>query len=188
MAKKVLCLGDSITYGFPYGPQASWVALAGVRLPCKMINAGENGDTVPMMAARLPECLSRYEPHFVIVLGGTNDAYISEEQDRVLGSLLAIIRTSKARGALPVVGLPTPSLDPLIENHLEKLRASYRRIAAEEGCPLLDFHTPMLADGKPVAEYFVDDVHPTREGYEVMATTAEEFLQRSLEEGWRKWS
>ena len=48
---KVVCLGDSITYGFPYGPEISWVTMLQENLVGQFINRGISGNTTSDMLA-----------------------------------------------------------------------------------------------------------------------------------------
>ena len=38
---KIVCLGDSITYGFPFGQRVSWVAMLDQALDAQVINQGK---------------------------------------------------------------------------------------------------------------------------------------------------
>lgn len=40
----IICLGDSITFGFPDGPQVSWVARLAETMGYKMLNRGISGE------------------------------------------------------------------------------------------------------------------------------------------------
>ena len=48
---KIVCLGDSITYGFPFGPRVSWVAMLDQVLDAEIINQGINGNTTTIANA-----------------------------------------------------------------------------------------------------------------------------------------
>jgi lysophospholipase L1-like esterase len=50
--KKIVCLGDSLTYGYPYGPEVSWVYYVNSRSPLELINAGINGNTMEDLERR----------------------------------------------------------------------------------------------------------------------------------------
>ena len=78
MPVKIVCLGDSLTYGFPYGPQASWVTYLSNAYGPGLCNAGVNGNTMEDMAARFDRDVLAKKPAMVVILGGTNDAYREE--------------------------------------------------------------------------------------------------------------
>ena len=50
--KKIVCIGDSITYGFPYGEEASWTRLLAEATGHLIINKGINGNTTGDMLNR----------------------------------------------------------------------------------------------------------------------------------------
>ena len=67
--KAIVCLGDSITYGFPFGPEASWVELSAKALGLNMINMGANGDTTRAMRRRFKRDVTGLDPAYVIIMG-----------------------------------------------------------------------------------------------------------------------
>lgn len=69
MEKKVVCLGDSLTYGYPYGSHVSWVRYVADRLPIQMINSGVNGNIMEDMYNRYQRGVLRYHPDLLVVLG-----------------------------------------------------------------------------------------------------------------------
>ena len=57
-ALSIACFGDSLTYGYPYGPAASWVKEAGEKLGIAAVNEGICGQTSADILARLCRALS----------------------------------------------------------------------------------------------------------------------------------
>lgn len=78
MQGKIVCLGDSLTYGFPYGPGVSWVAYVSRICGLSLSNAGVNGNTMEDMAARFDRDVLAKKPATVVILGGSNDAFWGE--------------------------------------------------------------------------------------------------------------
>lgn len=76
---KILCFGDSNTYGYDprswFGDSypACWVDLLAEKLGCTVVNAGENGRTIPTSANQLERLLERHSADFLIIMLGTND-------------------------------------------------------------------------------------------------------------------
>lgn len=58
--KKIVAIGDSITYGFPYLPCMSWVHIVGEELGFSIINKGVNGNTSSQMVERFEYILGLY--------------------------------------------------------------------------------------------------------------------------------
>ena len=192
--QKIVCLGDSITHGFPYGPQASWVALAAEALALEMVNAGVNGDTTAQMRARFEAEVARKMPAYAIIMGGTNDAWVGATLAEVQESIRAMTESSFDHGICPVLGLPAPvNVSALgafpgedvagFTGDLNAFRDWMRAFAIENALPLLDFHSALLnpATGQADPSCFVDEGHPNPRGYRTMFEAARSTLQRMKE-------
>lgn len=186
---KVVCLGDSITYGFPYGPRASWVEICAEKLALKMVNKGVNGDTTGQMRMRFNSDVVSFNPAYVIILGGTNDAWVGAGLAEVQENVRALVEDAFEMGICPVLGLPAPAnifrlagFPPEdVEEYtgdLDSFRNWMRQFADEQLLPVLDFYTPLLdpETGKADPAYFVDDGHPNMDGYRKLAGAAEQVL------------
>ena len=53
----LVCLGDSIVYGYGTYPMGAWPRLAGEALGIRILNQGENGDTADAEKAGIPVIL-----------------------------------------------------------------------------------------------------------------------------------
>lgn len=183
--QKIVCLGDSLTYGFPYGPEASWVAYVAQSCPLELVNAGVNGDTIEEMASRYCRDVRHYHPDFVIILGGTNDVYCSEiSRDQSIYHLENIVNSALKDGFQPVIGITIPVADdPAANAKLEEIVFEERRLAEEFHLQLLDFSASFYdAQGKLRKQLYLDGVHPNRAGYKVMGETAWDFFSALLPE------
>lgn len=190
---RIVCLGDSITYGYPYGPQASWVHLASARTGLHLLNRGVNGDTSSQLYRRFERDVAAEDPTHVIILAGANDAWQNRLLSQYQENITAIITAARKAQIIPVAGLPTPvairswsAAFPHIEGLEERaaLLDSYRRwlstYASTQGIAAIDFYTALLCSetGEPNESYFVDGVHPSREGYRQLAQVVEPGLFR----------
>jgi len=173
-AIKIVAIGDSITYGFPYTPAQSWLNQAAELLQIPYVNSGENGDTTDGMLIRFRRDVIRHQPTHVVIMGGTNDAYYGAEPGRVLANIREMVELAWQHGIIPVVGLPIPCNDVYESMLLSSYRDGMRSYAAANNLTVIDFCTPMTADGgKTIKDgYHVDGVHPNRVGYKVMTETA----------------
>ena len=170
---KVVALGDSITWGFPYGPMDSWVKLFSDVTGIETVNRGINGDTTfGMMERYVPDVLDR-NPNIVILMGGTNDAFEMENADEIIENLRYMAALSHKNKVLPFIGMPVPCFENSIEKVLEKVRLEIRDIEKSERVPIIDFYSVMLdAQGIPDRSLFNDDSHPNKDGYIRMAEEA----------------
>lgn len=95
-ALSIACFGDSLTYGYPYGPAASWVKEAGEKLGIAAVNEGMCGQTSADILARLYRALSCEKADIYVFCGGTNDILRDLAPDEITGNVRA---ARKAVGA-----------------------------------------------------------------------------------------
>jgi acyl-CoA thioesterase I len=178
---KIFALGDSITYGFPYGPRYSWVKMVSDRLGIKIINGGINGDTTDFMLRRLPQALA-VRPSHLIVTGGANDAYWGQPLSLVSANFNEICSRCLQADVSVIAGLPTPVDEPQVEAILAEYRAYLTELAARHSFDLIPFHHAFIdRDGRFMSELTTDGCHPNIDGYEAMAEIAEKCLAEILD-------
>lgn len=147
---KLLCLGDSLTYGFDVRPDQSWTALVSAQSHIHIDNEGQCGDTTTGMVYRLHQFdLSRYDAFFI--MGGSNDILLGGELEKICQNM----RTSD------------------VEKHNDELR-QYRQwllsYGKETECIVIDFYEALLkAERRTGRNLYADGVHPNAEGYAVLA-------------------
>lgn len=171
MAKvKIICLGDSTTFGFPYGHQDSWVTMLSKEIFGEVINKGINGNTTSDMLERFEKAVLVNKPDFVIITGGINDVVGSESLDRIKYNFTEMIEKSLAHGIRPVIGLPTPVDYIPWEKSLQKLRIWLREYAENLNLDVIDFSKAFYdSDGNIKTDLLLaDGGHPSREGYKQM--------------------
>ena len=184
---KIVAIGDSITEGFPYSQQESWVEYAARELKLEMLNQGICGDLTRQMRERFRRDVLAFAPTHVIILGGTNDAAAGYPLADVSVNFAAMVEMSRQHGITPILCLPIPSLLPEEENTLMNYRNWLKDYANRESINFIDFSSPFLTAIKAgqAAKLFVDEVHPGLEGYKLMGKTAvhslEEIMKRYYE-------
>jgi lysophospholipase L1-like esterase len=175
---KIVALGDSITYGFPYLPDRSWVRLAADELGLQMINKGINGDTTWGMLERFSADVLAHRPSHVIIMGGANDAFERIAAEDVVDNIRQMVKAAIDNAIVPFLGLPTPC-NFAEETLLAKYRQSLRQYVATEGIDVIDFYSAMVnLVGSGIREgLHVDGIHPNEAGYQIMAGAAVGFLR-----------
>jgi len=165
----VVCHGDSLTYGYPYGPEASWVNRIPELYGYKAINRGINGNTTAEMYARFTQHVIAHKPDYVIITGGANDVFWRESIDSIIHNYLLMIEAAMAVEITPILGLTPPVDEPEMENRLHRLRDRIKEIAYAKALQVIDFCPPFYDnEGRIRGELFLDGAHPTREGYRLM--------------------
>lgn len=171
---KLVGLGDSLTYGYPYGPERTWLLQVGNKLGMETVNQGVNGELTKEILMRVNDCI-RLKPYAVIVMGGTNDAYDRLPTNIVIENLQKIIDDlKKAKVPHIFLGIPPIVVGTEIEKILNSYRMRMKQLVQNENIQLLDFHAALAPKG---LTYLVDTCHPNKAGYEKMAEVAYETLK-----------
>ena len=190
--ERVVFMGDSIT-DFWNHPEF------GGFFPGKpYVDRGISGQTTPQMLLRFRQDVIALQPKVVVILAGTNDIAgntgpmtLGEMEDNlatmaelarmhgirvVLASLLPVSDYELNREGKPIVQtLQRPPAEIL------ELNAWLRKYAAENGAVYLDYFAAMVDDhGFLKKELSADGLHPTAQGYAVMAPLAERAIQDAL--------
>ena len=170
---KILCIGDSNTYG--YDPRS----YIGSRYPedvrwtdrldgCEVINRGVNGMKVPREHRRYAGLISAERPDLVIIMLGTNDLLSGVSAEEITARMEAFLDAVMSAGS-PVMLISPPVLqygewvlDNEIVGESESLGGLYRALADRKGCLFADA-------GKWDIETTFDGVHFSPEGHAAFA-------------------
>lgn len=167
---KIVCLGDSITYGFPWGPSVSWVQMLGDALDCEVINKGINGNTTGDMLNRFERAVLKHTPTHLILMGGINDVFMGESFDRIVWNLHEMVDRAIDAGVKVILGLPTVIDDEYWEKLVMRIRQWMRNYAQEKALPFIDFSAAFYDQYGQVRKELLlaDGGHPDIEGYKEM--------------------
>ena len=182
---KLLCLGDSLTYGYDVRPQERWTTLVSNRSTIELDNKGQCGDTTASMVFRLHQLdLIGYDAFFV--MGGSNDILLDKDFSAVCRNMESLVSLLKSQEEPVYIGIPPLTKSEsayygwqeagAVHRHNEILRR-YRQwlldYSANMDCTVIDFYQALLdgeeASGKPL---YADGVHPNAEGYAFFAEAA----------------
>jgi lysophospholipase L1-like esterase len=127
--------------------------------------------------------LAAVRPSFTLIHYGTNDWNLSACRDVApcsattsnLRFIVQQINRSRGHAFLATI-LPTntgyDSRAPASRNDwVAQQNTVIKQIADEEGAVLVDLNSAFLKSGRSLPSLFVDHVHPTAAGYEIMAQT-----------------
>lgn len=165
----IVCLGDSLTWGYPYGPEVSWVKLLPELYGLEAVNRGINGDTTSEMLNRFDRHVAQKKPQYVIITGGANDVYLQESVDAIIYNYQQMIQLAQAAKIRIIIGLTPPVDEPGMEARLKKVRARLMELAQTQQLQVIDFTPPFYhPDGSVNGDLFLDGAHPTRQGYQLL--------------------
>lgn len=167
---KIVCLGDSITWGFPFGPQDSWVAMLEKALNVEIINRGINGNTTSQMLARFDRHVLQAQPTHLILMGGINDVVCQDPYDLTVHNLQTMVEKALAAGITVILGTPTAVDYPPWERILQRLREWIHQLAEQLNLKVIDFHKAFYDEkGNLRTDLLLPDGgHPTRSGYQAI--------------------
>lgn len=167
---KIVCLGDSITWGFPFGPSSSWVAMLQEALGVEVINRGINGNTTGDMLNRFDRIVLKHKPTNMIIMGGANDVIWAESFDRIVYNLRLMAEKAEEQKINVVLGLPTPTAYKQYNELLAPIRDWIRNFAADRDIFVIPFDQAFYdQEGKLKRELLLaDGAHPAIAGYEEM--------------------
>jgi lysophospholipase L1-like esterase len=171
-----VAVGDSITLGTlangtasqPY-PLILQSLLAPDHPGFVVVNRGVGGETTSEGRARFATVLAALHPGFVLIMEGTNDATLGVSPDVIVDNLRAMVQLAKANFSIPILGAIIPNhrdSAPVAHDIIDQVNARLPGVAAAEGVRFVDTFTPMSDPGL----FGSDRLHPTQEGYSVLAT------------------
>ena len=169
----LLCLGDSLTYGYGAPAGASYPQQLELLTGYVTQNAGINGDTAAGALARLPALLQENKPGLVLVCIGGNDFLRNMPLDNTRAALRSIVQTAAASTQVVLIAQPKPVLLSAAMGSL-KDHEVYAEVAAETATPLFsDAWSYVLSR----SELRSDQIHANAEGYKVFAGRLADWLR-----------
>jgi acyl-CoA thioesterase-1 len=172
---RVACVGDSITSDTAYTDELS--SMLGTNYTLRNFGVGRTTVSLqfnkPYMNQPAFQDAQGFSPDIVVILLGTNDAYLSEQQrSNFVNDYTALINSFRSLPSNPEVYIVIP---PPVFNNTMGLPAEIldndviplvNQTATNLGLPTIDVNTPMLDN----PEYFRDGVHPDIEGSQAIAS------------------
>ena len=172
----VVALGDSITAGVD-GGGTPWPARLATLSGKDVINAGVGGEASGGALSRCGGLLASYQPGYIIILTGANDAIMGYSTDDAVANIRAMVAMAKANKTVPIVA----TLLPMIEEHLdyesaaERISAGVRALASSENVKLVDLYAEFT---DPENQLISDGLHPNDLGNQIIALAFNDALPR----------
>jgi lysophospholipase L1-like esterase len=170
----LLCLGDSLTFGFGAAAGASYPERLEQLTGHVTQNAGLNGDTAEGALARLPGLLRNNTPGLVLVSIGGNDFLHKVAPERTRAALKTIVQTAARSAQVVLIAQPKPTLLAAATGSL-KDHAVYADVAGETGVALFAGGWAHVLS-RP--ELRSDQIHANAQGYGVFAKRLADWLRK----------
>ena len=180
---KIIAIGDSTVYGLGVTRPYTWCAKAAAITGHEFVNKGVNGDTTSGMLARLDrDCLAE-NPDCLILMGGYNDIFFSENPGIPQCNMAAMYDLCLSKHLPAMICINAPIYPPMVSPNYHALvnfdkimpmLADYRewlkRFAKAFGAPTIDFYSLFAETPEDQrATQFIDGLHHTKEMHEEMA-------------------
>jgi len=180
---KLVCIGDSLTFGFELDASRRWTNLLSSDLNVEIVNSGINGDSTIGMLARFQDHAIAHNPSHVIITGGTVDLRFGLKDEQIISNLFTMTRHARFYNILPIIGIPPPcfnlnELNYLQEDYAECIRSFQNTLlnfCKENEIEWIDFSKHMTA-----AHVMDDGLHQNAEGHKIMMENAKEMLEQLL--------
>lgn len=171
---RVACVGDSLTSDTEY-PNITGELLGS---NYTVANFGVGRTTVslqfdkPYLNQTEVQYSRKFEPNIVVIMLGTNDAYLSQQERRnFISDYKTLVDVFQAFSSKPKIFIVVPP--PVFSNNLglndtilEKMVIPLiKQTANDLNLPLIDAHTPLVNH----PEDFQDGIHPNILGSEIIA-------------------
>ena len=182
---RVVFYGDSITDAWGNGNNAKTF------FPGKpYLDRGISGQTTPQMLIRFQQDVVALKPAAVVILAGTNDIAGNtglETPEMIQDNFRSMANIADANGIKLILSSTLPVDDYAWRRGLQPadkvraLNAWMKDFCAAHHYTYLDYYTPLATPGgamKPGTSK--DGVHPTAEGYAIMAPLAQAAIDQAL--------
>lgn len=183
--KVILFFGNSLTAGYGLESAEAFPAIIqryidSLGLPYEVINAGLSGETTASGKNRLDWVLDQEVDIFVLELGA-NDGLRGiplEETRRNLQEIIDMVKKENPDIKIVLAGMQIPP--NLGQNYTEGFRRIFPELAEKNDIELIPF---LLKDVAGIPELNQGDgIHPTAEGYKIVAQNVWEVLEPMLVE------
>ncbi len=191
----IVGFGDSLTFGYGVDKNITFLSRLEKELPLyfsechwSIVNSGVNGDTTREALQRIETDVLQFSPHIVLILFGSNDSSLCEDQYRttyefeknlhiILKKLNSLKLTNNFLNASPIPVFITPP--PVIETNflpfnttdrVKKYCEIVKKISADENLFCIDFFTLLNNIGQEnIIPYFQHDgIHLSPKGYDFL--------------------
>lgn len=176
---RLLCIGDSLTFGYEMETSKRWTNLLENELNIKVFNYGINGDTTTGMLARFMNALNIVKPTHTLILAGTNDLWFGLKDEFIISNIYTMTKQAAYANSIPIIGIPTPSynlneLNFVGEDYSECIR-SFQQILINH-CLDKNFHYINFSKDMTQGCFMDDGIHFNENGHKIIMKLVQDKL------------
>lgn len=184
MERSMVCFGDSIVYGYGAGAMDAWPGRVARELGLKVYNRGGNGNTTDDLIFRFMEDVLMLRPEEVVILGGANDVMMGTRVFHTQENIEAMVNKAEEAGIRPILCTMLPVDGPMLKRcwfsfydadetilRIDAYSQWIRDFCKARGLLCIDFNRlyPVYMQEAGHTRMYQDGVHPTKEGYHILA-------------------
>ncbi len=188
---KLVCLGDSFTFGLGTRPSAKWTHLLNEESRFTVVNRGISGDTSGGMLARFDRDVLAEQPSVVMLIGGANDFIMGCDTPVVKANMMAMVHQAHFAGIDVVICSHVPLYREYAPDRWKDVTdfAHVNRMNREMAewypffCRSFDvlfidiFHPFRQWTAGDPSLYYSDGIHPNQAGHRIIADIILEHLK-----------
>lgn len=169
----IVCIGDSLTFGYGIRKIDSWCSLLDNIPSFNVINKGINGDSSVGILSRFYEDVLTLTPSLCIIMCGSNDILANRSVRSILDNVHLMVEDCKTQGIIPLIMSPPKIYSTLatklwsnninydiINSNLEILSNELSSYCTFQNIKFIDIYN--LLPYKKI--YFTDGLHISEEG------------------------
>lgn len=174
---KIVCIGDSLTFGYSIPQKESWTYLLKEDLKLNLINKGINGDTSIGLLSRFFKDVLTNKPQICIIMCGTNDILSNRSVNSIIDNINIMIKDCLFNNIIPIILSPPKTFKSLaqklwnnsinyikINNNLNLLNKELEKLCILNNIYFLDIYNLI----KEESIYFNDGIHLSKYGNYLM--------------------
>lgn len=179
---KILVLGDSLSSGYNFSPDETWVALLNKKLSeesinFQVVNSSISGDTTTQGLKRLPKLLDVHQPDLVIIELGGNDGLRGFPPNVIKKNLNTLVQKSLQSDAkVLVLGIQIPP--NYGEKYAQAFFNNYQDIATSNKVPLVPFFLENVGGNEELMQK--DGIHPNAKAQPILLENVWSEVQKVL--------
>ena len=169
---KIVALGDSFTWGYPFTQKDSWTQRLQQDLHVTVINKGKGSQTTKDLLSRFDADVLAEKPGRVIIFAGIGDGITNVPLKDVQANIQAMVDKAKANHIIPVLALPI--WYPGANQNIQEIRVWEISYAQKSSILTLDFASVLFDSNDKYLSGLSSDngKYPSIKGYQVMGDYA----------------
>ena len=178
----IVCIGDSLTFGYGVNESENWVSIISTKTKDKIINSGIPGDTTCEMKERFIEDVVNYKPSKALIMGGTNYIFLEIGIDSIFKNIKDMVELCEINNIDPTILTPLLVKEDIsiklmfedmdykkVNERLLELRHMLKQYGKEKNITTIDLENLLSKKGNIEGYFLEDGIHVSKETHKVMA-------------------